>query len=188
MGSGRATPRVRDVIFLNGRQQDDPLRRIDDALGDVAEIYCSAVETVGPAYYDPRQVTAWAEAAEKPTELGRVLSQGFAVIRYIRGCPTAVGQIDDQGHIGLLYVHGQQNRKGHGTALLQRLLAYAWARNARQVTVDASYFSARLFEKHGFTVNYEEKAEFGGQQFQRWRMQRSFSTLSDGKEPSSQKS
>lgn len=185
MGGGRATPKVRDVIFLNGRQQDDPLRRIDDVLVDVAEVYRSAVETVGPEYYDARQVAAWAEAASKPTELGRVLGRGFAVVRYIGGHPAAVGQIDDQGHIGLLYVHDKRVRQGHGAALLQLLLAYAWARNVQKVTVDASYFSARLFEKHGFTPDYEEKAEFGGQWFQRWRMGR-FSSAASSRKGSSQ--
>ena len=163
---------VRDREFRNGRQVGDALYRIDDVLGDVAEVYRGAVLATGPRYYDGAQVAAWAAAAERPTELGRMLGRGLAVLRQVAGRPAAVGQIDDGGHIGLLYVHGDFGRQGHGTAMLQRLIAHARQEGARELSVDASYFSARLFAKHGFTADYEEHAAFGGQRFRRWRMRR----------------
>jgi putative acetyltransferase len=161
-----------DLRFYNGRQQDDPVRRIDDVMADAAAVYRGAVAATGPDYYDPEQVATWAGAADAPTELGRMMAGGLSVLRYVGGRPAALGQIGDAGHLGLLYVHGAVARQGHGGALLAVLVDHARSRGAREVTVDASWFSARLLAKHGFAVVYEELAEFGGLRFRRWRMRR----------------
>jgi putative acetyltransferase len=164
------TARIRHRRFRAGRQLDEPWRRIDDVLPEVAAIYRSAVETVGPGYYDADQVAAWAAAADRPTELGRVLGRGLAVLRYTGRVPVAVGQIDDAGHLGLLYVRGGYGRQGHGGAVLAELLEHARAQGAARVTVEASWFSAHLFARHGFAVQAEERPVYGGVAFRRWRM------------------
>lgn len=163
---------ITDFRFYNGRQQDDPVRRIDDVMADAAAVYRGAVQATGPGYYDAQQVAAWAGAADAPTELGRMMAGGLSVLRHVGGRPAALGQIGDAGHLGLLYVHGDFARQGHGGALTAILLDHARACGAREVTVDASWFSARLLDRHGFEVVYEELAEFGGLRFRRWRMRR----------------
>jgi putative acetyltransferase len=166
-------PRIQDRRFLDGRDTHDPLRRIDDVLGEVAAVYRSAVEAVGPAYYDARQVAAWASAADKPTVLGQTLGRGLAILRQVDGRPAAVGQIDGGGHVGLLYVHGDFVGRGHGGQLLVQLLDHARRSGAGAATIDASFFSARLAWRHGFTVVAEETPEYAGVHFRRWRMRRS---------------
>jgi putative acetyltransferase len=141
-------------------------------MADVASVYRAGVEATGPAYYDARQVAAWAAAADKPTVLGQTLAHGLAVLRAVDGRPAALGQVSHTGHIGLLYVHGDFARQGHGGQLLAQLLDHARRRGAPAVTIEASYFSARLCARHGFTVEAEERPEYGGVRFTRWRMRR----------------
>jgi len=166
-------PRIQDRRFLDGRDTHDPLRRIDDVLAAVAAIYRSAVESVGPAYYDAQQVAAWAAAADKPTVLGQTLAGGLTLLRTVDGRPAAVGQVDAGGHIGLLYVHGGFVRQGHGGQLLVQLLDHARREGASEAAIDASFFSARLAARHGFAVVAEEHPDYGGVRFTRWRMRRS---------------
>ena len=165
-------PTIHDRRFLDGRDTHDPMRRIDDVLADVAAIYRSAVQTVGPFYYDARQVAAWAGAADKPTVLGETLGRGLAILRQVDGRPAALGQIDGGGHIGLLYVHGDCVGRGHGGQLLVQLLDHARRNGAAEATIDASFFSARLAARHGFTVEAEENPEYAGVRFRRWRMRK----------------
>jgi putative acetyltransferase len=165
-------PRIHDRRFLNGRDTHDPMARVDDVLADVAAIYRSAVQTVGPAYYDAEQVAAWAGAADKPTVLGETLARGLAILRAVDDRPAAIGQIRADGHVGLLYVHGDFARQGHGGQLLVQLLDHARRQGAAAATIDASHFSARLAARHGFTVEAEERPEYAGVHFTRWRMRR----------------
>jgi putative acetyltransferase len=165
-------PRIHDRRFLDGRDTHDPMVRIDDVLPDVAAIYRSAVATVGPAYYDADQVAAWAGAADKPTVLGQTLGRGLAILRTVDGRPTAVGQIGTDGHIGLLYVHGDVVRQGHGGQLLVQLLDHARRQGAAEATIAASHVSARLAARRGFTVVAEERPEYAGVHFTRWRMRK----------------
>lgn len=174
------TAPVRHRRFRAGRQLDDPWRRIDDVLPEVATIYRSAVEAVGPGYYDAAQVAAWAAAADRPTELGRVLGRGLAVLRDAGGVAVAIGQIDDGGHLGLLYVRGGYGRQGHGGAVLAELLDHARGQGAAAVRVEASWFSARLFARHGFKVEAEERPVYGGVAFRRWRMRRALTRVPAG--------
>ncbi len=166
-------PTIHDRRFLYGRDTHDPMRRIDDVLAEVAAIYRSAVQTVGPFYYEARQVAAWAAASDKPTVLGETLGRGLALLRTVDGRPAAVGQIDCGGHVGLLYVHGDFARQGHGGQLLVQLLDHARRNGAAEATIDASFFSARVAARHGFTVEAEENPEYAGVRFRRWRMRRS---------------
>lgn len=163
---------IHDRRFLDGQDTHDPLRRIDDVMTDVAAIYRSAVETVGPAYYDAKQVAAWAAAADKPTVLGQALAAGLAILRSADGRPAAVGQISAGGHVGLLYVQGDFAGQGHGGQLLIQLIDHARRQGAASATIDASYFSARLAARHGFTVVAEERPDYGGVRFTRWRMRK----------------
>ena len=165
-------PRIHDRRFLDGRDTHDRMRRIDDVLGDVADIYRSAVATVGPAYYDADQVAAWAGAADKPTVLGQTLGRGLAILRAVDGRPAAIGQIGADGHVGLLYVHGDFVRQGHGGQLLVQLLDHARRQGAAAATIDASHFSARLAARHGFTIEAEERPDYAGVRFTRWRMRK----------------
>jgi putative acetyltransferase len=167
---------IRDRRFRDGRSCDDPAARIDDVLPAVAAIYRSAVETLGPAYYDAAQVRAWAAAADKPTVLGETLASGLTILRTVESAPAAVGQVSDAGHIGLLYVHGAYTRQGHGDALLTQLIDHAARMAAPSVTIDASSFSARLCARHGFTVVAEERPDYGGVRFERWRMRRNLAS------------
>jgi ribosomal protein S18 acetylase RimI-like enzyme len=165
-------PTIHDRRFLDGRDTHDPMRRIDDVLTEVAAIYRSAVETVGPAFYDAEQVSAWAAASDKPTVLGETLGRGLSLLRTVDGRPAAVGQIDGGGHVGLLYVHGDFACQGHGGQLLVQLLDHARRSGADTATIDASHFSARLAARHGFTVEAEENPEYAGVRFRRWRMRK----------------
>jgi putative acetyltransferase len=165
-------PRIHDRRFIDGRDTHDAMRRIDDVLGDVAAIYRSAVQTVGPTYYDPEQVAAWAGAADKPTVLGETLARGLTILRHVDGRPAAIGQIDTAGHVGLLYVHGDYVRRGHGGQLLAQLLDHARRHGATQATIAASHVSARLAARQGFTVVAEERPDYAGVRFTRWRMRK----------------
>jgi putative acetyltransferase len=168
-------PRIHDRRFLNGRDTHDPMVRIDDLLQPIAAIYRSAVATVGPAYYDAEQVAAWAAAADKPTVLGQTLARGLMILRAVDGRPAAVGQIGADGHVGLLYVHGDCVRQGHGGQLLVQLLDHARRQGATQATIDASHVSARLAARHGFSVEAEQRPEYAGVHFTRWRMRKTLS-------------
>jgi putative acetyltransferase len=165
-------PRIHDRRFLNGRDTHDPMVRIDDLLQPIAAIYRSAVATVGPAYYDAEQVAAWAAAADKPTVLGQTLARGLMILRAVDGRPAAVGQIGADGHVGLLYVHGDCVRQGHGGQLLVQLLDHACRQGATEATIAASHVSARPAARHGFTVVAEERPEYAGVHFTRWRMRK----------------
>jgi ribosomal protein S18 acetylase RimI-like enzyme len=94
------------------------------------------------------------------------------ILRAVDGRPAAVGQIGADGHVGLLYVHGDFGRQGHGGQLLVQLLDHACRQGATEATIAASHVSARPAARHGFTVVAEERPEYAGVHFTRWRMRK----------------
>lgn len=83
-----------------------PMRRYrsEDAT-ILADIYRRSVHAIGPADYSAAQVEAWASLAPSPERIDTLYTDGRTALVAVDGgdLPVAFGDIEADGHIGMLY-------------------------------------------------------------------------------------
>ena len=109
--------------------EDQPLLR---------EIYADAIESQAPLLYSEEQVRAWAALAWLPGVLDASFQEGSGWLT-TDGSAFAIRHPEDR--LSLLYCRGCASRRGHGSALLKQIEAYALASGVRQLRTEASQFS-----------------------------------------------
>ena len=125
--------------------------------------------------YTPAQLTAWA-----PDEIDRahwmlrlaasstwVAVEGERVAGFISLAP--------EGHIDMLYVDAQQQRRGIASALLRCVEGSASAQGLASLSTEASITARPFFEHHGFREITVQTVSRGGQELRNFRMARSVS-------------
>ena len=95
--------------------EDHPLLR---------EIYADAIESQAPLLYSEEQVRAWAALAWLPGVLDASFREGSGWLT-TDGSAFAIRHPEDR--LSLLYCRGCASRRGHGSALLNRIEADALA-------------------------------------------------------------
>lgn len=142
------------------------------------------VRQCGPEHYSPEQVEQWALGARHPGlasqlrehhgwVIERVAGQGsapWAGQGAETGTPLGFVTLSDDGHLSLLYVSTEHQRRGLGGLLLETALLRARRLGLRILTTEASAFSLALFLRHGFEQAGLEIVERGGVLFTRHRL------------------
>lgn len=122
-----------------------------DALA-LAEVFQSSVHRLTCAHYDARQRTAWGpDDRDWPAWCAQVLAlRPVVAVRDNR----VVGYADVQpdGYIDHVYVHGEHAAQGVGTALLRHLVHEAACQGISVLSADVSLSAEAFFRRHGFAV------------------------------------
>ena len=142
-----------------------PIQFVDHGL--LREIYQDAIETTAPQLYSEEQVRAWSALAWLPNVLDRTFAEGSG---WISGAGEAFAIRYPDDRLALLYCRGQAARRGHGTALLQRIELDAQQAGVDRLTTEASQLSRPLLERCGWQLIEPETIAIGGVLFERYRM------------------
>jgi putative acetyltransferase len=145
---------------------------VEEDLHALAVLYAYAVHSLGPDFYSPAQVEAWARFADEPEGFRRFVMGAHTLVAERDGEVVGFGGVDDTGHIVSLYVDPQGGRQGIGKTLLDALIAWADEQGITELRTEASELSRALFAGHGFSVEEEESVERAGVPLTRYRMVR----------------
>ncbi|NND72559.1 MAG: GNAT family N-acetyltransferase [Rhodothermales bacterium] len=132
------------------------------------EVFRSAVHQVAELAYSEEQAQSWAQFAEDPAFQNFIVNNSTVVA--VQDQIVGFGGLGPDGHIASLYVAGNIQRAGVGSALLTHILQEARDRGERYVFVEASEFSRPLFSKFGFSLKEVETVERRGVLFERFVM------------------
>lgn len=89
----------------------------DDADG-TRSVFTRAVSTTAARDYTPQQARAWINAAEKPAAWHEARTLANTSVAIIDGQVVGFIDVDDIGHIDMLFVEPTRARSGIATALL----------------------------------------------------------------------
>jgi len=140
----------------------------------IIAVYRDAVLQIAPALYTPEQVNAWAAFAERGSELGALMAQGYRLAVESEAGVEAFALLEPPDYISLLYCRARASRQGHATRLLEALEAEARRRGIARMHTAASLISYPFFLRHGYTVDAPERVERNGVDFDRYRMSKRF--------------
>jgi GNAT superfamily N-acetyltransferase len=127
-----------------------------DDVTDIAEAHRDSIHSIGPLYYEPAVVAAWAGGL-RPEIYLRAMARGevffMALDRRDEG-GTVLGfsshRIDDGIHGTAVYVRGGAARQGVGTALFQAAEASALAAGATTIEIASSLAAVHFWAANGF--------------------------------------
>lgn len=139
----------------------------------LAALYRRTVEALGPSLYTAEQVAAWAATADDTVSLREYILVPRTHVAIVDGTLAGFCGIGEDGHVASLYVAPEVTRGGVGSRLLSHAMADARsAFTLQRFYTEASYFSRKVFERHGFHVDEEEVVDRNGALFRRFKMSR----------------
>ena len=143
-----------------------------DDLEAVIDIFYQAVRRVAARDYTPEQIATWA-----PDEIDR---PGWAEVRAakptwiaeLEGRAVGFSDLEPDGHIDMMFVHADFQRRGVARALLTEVERQAHAAGLRRLYTEASITARPFFERHGFRVVAEQQVAPDGVPMINYRMEK----------------
>ena len=147
------------------------LATLDDA-GAIAVLFHDTVRKINNRDYPSAQIEAWAGAAPDEEKWRERQSNRTTFVEVGDGIIRGFGELQDDGHIGAVYVHAAYQGQGIATALLQELEKEAGARGFTCLSTEASITAQPFFAKLGFETIAAQDVEYRGQIFRNYRMRK----------------
>ncbi len=140
----------------------------------VREIYADAIESQGESLYTKEQIQSWAGLAWVPGVLDRLLFEGRGWISLENQQNEAFAVRYPLDRLALLYCRGRSMRRGHATALLNRLESEAFEEGQTHLFTEASFFSYSMLLRRGWILITPKRIAIGGVSFVSFSMKKSF--------------
>ena len=151
----------------------DMIRRAtpDDALA-IATLYHHTVKKINSRDYAPTQIEAWAgETPDEATWRERQTNR-TTLVDERNGTIRGFAELEDNGHIGAVYVDADCQGQGIGSALLDEMEKEAVGRGVTCLSTEASITAQPFFVKCGFETVAAQEVEYRGQIFRNYRMRK----------------
>jgi putative acetyltransferase len=127
----------------------------------IRRVHRASIEELGPAAYDPEQVTAWAAGCESADYAATIESDdGCFVVAERDGQLLGFGSLSfdspeeyeasADAEVTAVYVHPSATREGAGTELLVSLERVARGRGVGTLGLSASHNALGFYEGHGY--------------------------------------
>ena len=133
-------------------------------------IYQSAIRDVASRDYDPVQVAGWFAVDRKEWEPWRLRCPTW--IAEVDGVPAGFSDLEPDGHLDMMFVHGRFQGRGVATALLNEVEFLARRLCLGRIFTEASITARPFFARRGFTVIAPQVLEFDGVTFKNFRMEK----------------
>lgn len=133
-------------------------------------VYQSAIRDVASRDYDAGQIAAWSTVDRDEWEPWRLRCPTW--IAEVDGVPAGFADLEPDGHLDMMFVHGTFQGRGVATALLDAVEAMARRLCLGRTFTEASITACPFFERRGFTVIAPQVLEFDGVTFKNFRMEK----------------
>ena len=132
----------------------------------------ASVRIVARRDYTLAQVTAW---APDEMDVGAWAAHGAreqTFVAEIDGVRVGFTSLEPDGHLDLLFVHAEHQRRGIASALLARAESAARDRGLTRLFTESSITARAFFESRGFRMIGPQRVSIRGQEFINHRMEK----------------
>lgn len=144
--------------------------RSEDAEDTLALFVASITETAS-TNYSPDQISAWARPEQRNvSEWDRAMRGRDSVVAVVDEAIAGFSDVSADGYIDMMFVSPRFSRQGVARTLLTQLEQRAAHGGARRLSADVSITARSFFERHGFTVEKEQRAVTAGVQMTNFHM------------------
>lgn len=140
-----------------------------DALID---LFRASIREVASQDYTSDQILAWAPDSMDRTEWLQKRASRSTWVAETDGHITGFTDMEDNGHIDMMYVHPSYQGQGIASALLETVETSAKKENLTHLHTEASITAKPFFERRGFLTIAPQTVHFNGQNFINYQMQK----------------
>ena len=138
----------------------------------VREIYADVITYESKSFYTKEQLQSWSSLAWLPGVLDKSLIEGRGWISLQKQQVEAFAVRYPLNRLALLYCRSRATRRGHATALLNRVELEASEEGQTRLVTEASLFSYPLLLKCGWIMIAPETIEIAGVSFEHYLMKK----------------
>lgn len=140
----------------------------------VRSIFIDAVTGIAPSGYSTAQVESWAAEAGSVADTHARCSDGRLVLIAADPAdnPVAFTDLEDDGHIDMLFCTPGWAGRGVASALYRELETLARRQNMKHLHVEASEIARPFFARHGFILTRRNDFEIGGVAIHHYTMEK----------------
>lgn len=138
----------------------------------VVDVFRSSVRGVPAHDYNQSQVRAWAPDIIDEESFGQRCESKATWVAKVEDRIAGFSDLEPDGHVDMLYVHPDFQRRGIARALLQHVEAAARALDLRRLYTEASITARPTFEAAGFRVIVPQTVTVRGESMTNYRMEK----------------
>ena len=153
----------------------------DDA-PQIVRLFYETVCSVNRADYSEEQVRAWAPGVPDPEEWHARMADRRTLVAEEGGEVVGFAELEEDGHLDMLYVRGDAVGRGVGQRLYQAVEREGRRRRLGQIFTEASITARPFFERQGFRVVREQTVSRRGVSMTNFAMEKPLSPPDEGGE------
>lgn len=125
---------------------------------ELRDLYKNTVLEVNSRDYSQEEVEDWASCGDDLSNIGKMIESHYFIVA-VNQLSQIVGfsSITPQGYLHSMFIHKDFQGKGIATLLLKEIERYSIAEGIKRITSEVSITARPFFEKHGYTVEAEQK-------------------------------
>lgn len=148
--------------------------RADDVASLIA-LFRASVRSIGRRDYTEPQVLAWAPDLIEDSQFARRCAAKSTWVAEAEGHIAGFSDIEPDGHVDMLYVHPNMQRRGVTRALLAHIENLARIKGLHRLHTEASVTARPVFEAMGFNVVAPQTVSLRGESMTNYRMEKRLS-------------
>lgn len=145
------------------------------AAGDastLASLIRSSVREIASRDYTPSQIREWAPDRIDVIRFGQKCASRPTWVAEVEGRIAGFSDLEPDGHIDMLYVHPEFQRRGVARALLEHIENAARVGALRRLYAEASITARPVFEAVGFRIIAPQTVTLRGVSMTNYRMEK----------------
>jgi putative acetyltransferase len=135
------------------------------------------VSSVAPGDYTASQVLAWASTLAEEAKFAARCASRSTWVAETDDRIAGFSDLESDGHIDLLYVHPDFQRRGVARALLEHIESVARSLRLSRLYTEASVTARPVFERLGFRVVVPQTVTVRGESMTNYRMEKILAPL-----------
>ncbi|SPJ33784.1 GNAT family N-acetyltransferase [Kushneria phyllosphaerae] len=145
-------------------------------------IFQRAVREVAARDYTPAEIEAWAGHIDRNV-WANSLERQFTWIATRGNTPAGFASLTDYGHLDMLFVSPDHQRRGVASALLMTAEQAVRQRGMNRMTTEASLTALPFFKARGFEVVRAQEMKRCGEVLRNFRMEKYLKAVEPGVRP-----
>jgi putative acetyltransferase len=135
-------------------------------------LYRASVHGIASRDYTPQQIRAWAPDFIDEAAFGRKCASKATWVAEIEGRVAGFSDLEPDGHVDMLFVHPDFQRRGVARALLEHIEKEARHIGQSRLYAEASITARPVFEAMGFRVITPQTVVVRGQSMTNFKMEK----------------
>ena len=139
---------------------------------DLASLFRDSVRSIAARDYTARQLQAWAPDVIDEEKFGQRCEKKMTWVAEVGGRIAGFSDLEPDGHVDMLYVHPDLQRRGVARALLHHVEEKARTMDLRRLHTEASVTAQPAFEAMGYRVIVPQTVTIRGESLMNYRMEK----------------